>query len=154
MRHIKATITAAAILAVSIFTACADLGFGVDVDSDGPSPYFYGGTGPGWNYGPMYTNGTIWNNWGWGYDPGWNNVPANPPFIGNGPGSVFPNRPSRPQRPIVAPGNRPGNGGQLAPGAGTNGGRFPNINGSNPGPVVGGTGIPSASDRPGHMGRN
>lgn len=151
MKH-KLISVIATITAGLVVCSCAGLGLGVDVDSSGASPYFYGSTSinPGWNYGP------IWNTWGWG-NSGWNR-PSNPPVVGNGPGSALPNRPvqrpvvNRPQNPPVnnGGGNTNLNGGlQNIPGT-----NIPNINGSNPGPVTGGTGIPSASQRPGHMGRN
>lgn len=117
----KIMIMAAAALALS---ACADLGFGVDLDSGGASPYFYGSDGPfygGWNGDPY---------WGmslpsWGYFPSYR--PSRPPLVGNGPGSVWnpnpgpalpPNRPGtgaqRPHQatiPGAGAGTRPGNGG-------------------------------------------
>jgi len=88
----KLKILAAAIAAIGL-GACADLGFGVDVDSGYSDPYFYGN----WPYydGPWY--GPRWS-----YDFPIYSPPARPPFIG-GPGPAYP--PSRPQRPVRPPMN-------------------------------------------------
>lgn len=95
-------------------TACADLGFGVDVDS-GPdfNPYWYGNG---------YLGNTYWDTPVWNYGPIYHPLPPRPPFINTNPGPVLP-PPQRPQRPPqVNPGvngvpttvggiQRPGNGG-------------------------------------------
>lgn len=71
--------------------SCADLGFGVDVDSSRADNYWY----PNGYLGDYYWNTPVWN-----YGPIINPTPPAPPLIGNGPGSVAsPNiRPSRPQQ--------------------------------------------------------
>lgn len=109
-------ILAAAVTAALSMSSCADLGFGVDVDSGGIGPYWndygpYGGpwNSPYWNYGPLY-NGPIYN--GPLYRP-----PVRPPFIDTNPGPVI-----RPPQSNENPGfnrvptsvggvSRPGNGG-------------------------------------------
>lgn len=81
-----------------VLAGCADLGFGVDVDS-GPNPYWYGNG---------YLGDTYWNTPVWNYGPIYNQTPPPPPFINTSPGPVI--LPSRPQRPPQnAPSNRPGN---------------------------------------------
>ncbi len=118
---------ALAAISVAGVAACADLGFGVDVDSSDVSPYWYGNgylggpywKTPVWNYGPIY-------------DPRPPRPPL-PPFIGDGPGPALPpSRPQEPSRPPVIntnPGTnrvpttvggieRPGNGG--LPSSGSN----------------------------------
>lgn len=87
----KKTLFALMILAASTMgiVSCADLGFGVDVDSSGASPYWYGN---GW-MGDTYWNTPVWN-----YGPIYNPRPPAPPLIGNGPGSI-----GRPPRPIPRP---------------------------------------------------
>lgn len=73
-------------LLASALGACADLGFGIDVDDGYASPYWYGG-------GPVYSP------WDWGgfseplYGPGW----------GIGPSIGLAPRPPRPPRPDVRP---------------------------------------------------
>ena len=89
-------------------TACADLGFGVDVDSGGPYPAYY--------YGPDYYGG---GPWGDVYYPTYS--PGPPPLVGNGPGSVFfpdytPLRPpSHVRPPMTPPVNNGGGGGGSIP---------------------------------------
>ena len=85
------------ILTVSC-VGCADLGFGVDVDSGGMSPYWYGNG---------YMGDTYWNTPVWDYGPIYNPIPPRPPLVGNGPGSVIsppagkpvPVRPAQKPRP-------------------------------------------------------
>lgn len=77
--------------------SCADLGFGVDVGSGGVDPYFYGNT---------YWNNDYWGSPGWSVNPGYYWQPSPPPLIGNGPGSVWNPRPSRPQ-PVRPPAQPP-----------------------------------------------
>lgn len=114
-------ILAAAVTAVLSLSSCADLGFGVDVDSGGVGTYWndygpYGGLwgSPYWNYGPVY-NGPLYN--GPIYGP-----PHRPPFIDTNPGPVIRPPQSRPPQINVNPGintvpatvggiARPGNGG-------------------------------------------
>ena len=123
----KSKILLAAIAAIGLTAvSCADLGFGVDVDSAGVHPYWYGNG---------YLGDTYWNTPVWNYGPVYNPLPPRPPLIGNGPGSIGtpppqrpPQQPPRPQAPSrppqvnVNPGNnnvpntvggiqRPGNGG-------------------------------------------
>ncbi len=120
-----------AVAAALMLTGCADLGFGVDIDSGAPGPYY--GSGP-----------VVNPYWGWGWDsPAWNLGPvANPvpppprphyPVLNPGIGPVVPpsnpgvNRPSGPVNanpgnrvPTVIDGTmRPGNGGFATPGAST-----------------------------------
>lgn len=92
---------AAAVALATGFASCADLGFGVDVDSSGPMPYFYGSTVPGYgDWGPWYGD-PAWTWWpAGGYNPG----PIYNP--GYNPGPVIPPRPSRPSAPSL-PGFRP-----------------------------------------------
>ena len=100
-------------------SSCADLGFGVDVDSDGVSPYWYGNG---------YLGDYYWNTPVWNYGPIYNPVPPRPPQINNGIGPV---RPPATVTPPNVPGNtfpginrvptsvggieRPGNGGMTTP---------------------------------------
>lgn len=85
------------LLLVSV-AGCADLGFGVDVDSSGVSPYWYGNG---------YMGDTYWNTPVWNYGPIYNPIPPRPPLVGNGPGSVIsppvskpvPVRPAQKPRP-------------------------------------------------------
>ena len=116
-----AVITLASAVAVA---ACADLGFGVDVDSSGANPYWYGNG---------YLGDTYWNTPVWNYGPIYNPMPPRPPLIGNGPGSIGmppaqPTRPTPSRPPVinVNPGingvptqvggmQRPGNGGMPNP---------------------------------------
>ena len=111
---------AAAILLASI-ASCADLGFGVDVDSGFSNPYWYDNG---------YVGDTYWYTPVWNYGPIYNPLPPAPPLIGNGPGSIAPSeRPQRPRPPQAYPGingigwnpgvagsvggvERPGNGGR------------------------------------------
>lgn len=108
----KAKIIAGVLAALSM-SACADLGFGVDVGDSYYDPYYYNGI-----YGPAWGNGA----WDWDYplyNPGPAVPPPRPPLIGNNPGPVI--RPNvRPNVnpgingvPTVTPGgmSRPGNGG-------------------------------------------
>ena len=117
----KSKLFIASLLAMAM-AACADLGFGVDVDS-------------GYDYNPYYYNGGYygypWGNleWDWDY-PLYNppvQRPPRPPMIGGGPGPVIPKPPQNqpPQNnppqvrppmngvPSTGPGGiqRPGNGG-------------------------------------------
>lgn len=119
------SIAAAAALAMA---SCADLGFGVDVGNSGPSPYFYGSSGPfysGYSGYPYFGVDFPYGYWG-------DYIPSAPPIIGNGPGSISPG---------PRPDHRP---------------HLPNINGSNPGPVIfpSGANIPGAGagTRPGNGG--
>lgn len=89
----KYIIGAVVMLALSI-SSCADLGFGVDVDS-GPGTYWdsygpYGGPwgSPYWNFGPAY-DGPIYGH------------PYYPPFINTNPGPVI--LPSKPRPPQSRP---------------------------------------------------
>lgn len=109
-----------ALLSAIGIAACADLGFGVDVDSGGVSPYWYGNG---------YLGDTYWNTPVWNYGPVYNPTPPRPPLIGNGPGSIgIPQPPSSPRPPMIdvnpgingVPGSvggiqRPGNGGRPNP---------------------------------------
>lgn len=90
MKASKITIAILAALALTA-SSCADMGFGVDVDSSGASPYLYGSTG--YYGGPAYSPWFGYNTW-------------NPPVIYPGPGPALPpanrptpNQPSRPVRP-------------------------------------------------------
>ena len=87
-----------ALVALSLagVAACADLGFGVDVDSSNVNPYWYGNG---------YSGNTNWNTPVWNYGPIYNPVPPRPPLIGNGPGSIGMPAP-RPQ-PNPAPSGEP-----------------------------------------------
>lgn len=116
-------------------SSCADLGFGVDVDSGPYGNYWY----PNGYLGDYYWNTPLWN-----YGPIYNPIPPAPPLIGNGPGSVGmpanrPNRPTRPSQPSQpsrpSQGNRPPT---VNPGG-------PNGIGWNPGPMQrpGNNGLPS-----------
>lgn len=109
-------------------TSCADLGFGVDVDSSGAYPYWYGDGGissVGWN-GPWYNAPTPLPIYGPGYYPDYGPGPVidqwpsyrppvapRPPM--NRPPITIPSNPT-PSRPVVnlAPGGveRPGNMGR------------------------------------------
>lgn len=97
----------AAVIALSAgLAACADLGFGVDVDSAGTTPYFYGSTIPGYgNWGPWYGD-PAWTWWPpGGYDPG--------PIYN--PGPVIAPRPPRPSAPSL-PSFRPPSSVNTSPG--------------------------------------
>lgn len=102
------------------------------------------GGGTGWyagDYAPYY-----WSDWNTPANPpvvgngpgsivssGWNNTPSAPPAVGNGPGSVNPGRPGRPGNgnPNPNPGN---NGGpNFAPGAPGNVPTAPPSTGNGPG---------------------
>lgn len=73
-------------------TSCADLGFGVDVDSAGASPYFYGASGIGYDtWGP-----SIWN-----YNPAWDWGPG--PVLNPGPVYNPAPRPPRPPQQVRPP---------------------------------------------------
>ncbi len=114
----KKIYAAAAIVLVSLgVAACADLGLGVDLDSSGVNPYWYGSG---------YIGDTYWNTPVWNYGPIYNPRPPRPPLIGGGPGPVIPQPPVQAPRPPqvnVNPGmnggvpntvggiQRPGNGG-------------------------------------------
>ena len=115
-------------VALTAGTSCADLGYGVEVDSGSyNSPYWY----PNGYLGDYYWNTPVWN-----YGPVYNQVPSAPPLLGNGPGSASlpANRPQnnrppqnsqpvQPSKPSVStagpngigwnpgPLNRPGNNG-------------------------------------------
>lgn len=110
-------------LSLAGIAACADLGFGVDVDSSDVNPYWYGNG---------YLGNTYWNTPVWNYGPIYNPQPPRPPLIGNGPGSIgMPQPPQQAPAPrppqvnvnpgvIGVPGNvggiqRPGNGGRPNP---------------------------------------
>lgn len=113
---------ALAALSLAGVAACADLGFGVDVDSSNVNPYWYGNG---------YLGNTYWNTPVWNYGPIYNPVPPRPPLIGNGPGSIGmpaprPQPNPSPRPPQVNPGvngvpgtvggiQRPGNGGRPNP---------------------------------------
>ncbi len=109
----KAKFLLIAIAAVAM-AACADLGFGVDVDSGGVDPYFYGGG----YYG--YPWGNVGLNWDYPLYAPPVAPPPRPPMLG-GPGPALPpqinNRPQvRPPMngvPATGPSGqmRPGNGG-------------------------------------------
>ncbi len=120
------SIAAAATLAAGM-ASCADLGFGVDVDSSGASPYFYGTTGIGYgDWGP-WSGDPAWTWWPpSGYYPG--------PIYNPGVGPVIPSRPPRPSRPSL-PSFRPPSSVNTSPG----------INGM-PTTVLG-------TERPGNLGR-
>lgn len=104
------TLLLASMAAVGLsLTSCSGLGFGVDVDSGGVSPYFYGNN----YFGPLSV-GASWSGGPIG-GPLWGTTPPPPPVIGNGPGSIGmvpapsfrpqPSRPpqSQPQRPQPQP---------------------------------------------------
>lgn len=92
-------LTTMAALGLSV-SSCSSLGFGVDVDSGGVSPYFYGNNyfgplsvGASWNGGPI--GGPLWGP---------------PPILGYGPGSlgvvqrpILRPQPTRPQQPVRPP---------------------------------------------------
>ena len=114
-----------AFAAALTLAGCADLGFGVDVDSGGVGPYWYGNAYPGSGY---------WDTPTWGLGPVYNPVPPRPPIINVLPGPAMPpQRPQPPQRPeppqnqrppqASFPGingiSRPGNNGFPSPGQGT-----------------------------------
>lgn len=73
-------------------TSCADLGFGVDVDSGGVTPYFYGNN----YFGPLSV-GASWNGGPVG-GPLWGTPAPAPPLIGSGPGSI-----GVPPQPVLRP---------------------------------------------------
>ena len=100
--------------ALMALTSCADLGFGVDLDSSDYSPYWYGNG---------YLGNTYWDTPVWNYGPIYDPLPPRPPrvpIINNGmspelpPPSVRPSiRPAqRPDRPQI---NFPNNGGNDIP---------------------------------------
>lgn len=121
----KIILSAVAALALA---SCADLGFGIDADSGGVSPYWYG---DGFYGGPMW-NGPGWNGPYWNYGPVINNGPVYPPPVLN-PGVG-------PVRPPV----------QINPGNNNKPSRPPVIN-ANPG-NNGRPSMPQGSERPGNMG--
>lgn len=104
----KIILSAVAALALA---SCADLGFGIDADSGGVSPYWYG---DGFYGGPMW-NGPGWNGPYWNYGPVINNGPVYPPPVLNpGVGPVRPPvinaNPGNNGRPSMPQGSeRPGN---------------------------------------------
>ena len=61
-RKLYTLLSGAALAVMTMLAGCADLGFGVDVDPDDVSPYWYGNgylgnyywDTPVWNYGPIY----------------------------------------------------------------------------------------------------
>lgn len=85
----KGLVLAGVAAAALSLASCADLGFGVDLDSGGASPYFYGDTYLGSSYYNPYISSPYWT-FGPSYTPA-------PPVWGNGPGSI--GMPSAPQRP-------------------------------------------------------
>lgn len=84
-----------AILALSAlaFGGCADLGFGVDVDSDGANPYWYSNG---------YLGSSYWSTPVWNYGPIYNPTPWRPPYLNPGVGPSLP-PPTLNQKPIVRP---------------------------------------------------
>ena len=115
----KRSIYIALFVAALATGGCADLGFGVDVDSGIGNPYWYGNG---------YLGSTYWDTPVWNYGPIYNPRPPRPPLIGNGPGSIGSPAPVRPPQqqpmpPQQSPGpvinvpthvngiERPGNGG-------------------------------------------
>lgn len=87
---------------------CADLGYGVEVDS-GVSPYWYGNG---------YLGDYYWNTPVWDYGPIYNPFPPAPipPVAGNGPGSIMPPMPSKPgPRPTPRPPQNNSGGNVLGP---------------------------------------
>ncbi len=125
MKSLKITISLILAGTMSIWlTSCADLGFGVDVDSGGAYPYWYGGggiSGIGWD-GPWYNAPTPLPIYGPGYGPGpvidqWPSYrpPMNPRPPMNRPPQTIPSNPT-PSRPTVTLGpngvQRPGNMGR------------------------------------------
>lgn len=113
----KTKIILSALAAIGLMTSCADLGFGVDIDSGGYTPYFNGYYGSPW--------GNIGLNWDYPLyaPPAAPPRPVRPPAINGKPGPVKPPQqaPARPQQPApgngvpsVSPGGqvRPGNGGR------------------------------------------
>lgn len=111
-RYMKVRLFLAALTALTL-SACADLGFGLDVDQSSYNPYIYGTSG---YYGQPW--GNIGLNWDYPlYGPP---VPSRPPLIVGQP-SVRPpmTPPAQSQRPgnngvpTLTPGGqqRPGNGG-------------------------------------------
>lgn len=126
----KIILSLAAALALS---SCADLGFGVDVDSGAPGPYWYGNGyyDPGY-MGDGYYNSPYWNNPLWNYGP-----------------PVAPIRPSRP--PILNPGIGPALPPAHITPAPERPSRPPQIN-TNPG-INGKPSLPAGAERPGNMGR-
>ena len=80
----------------ALFVGCADLGFGVDVDSSDVTPYWYGNG---------YLGDTYWNTPVWNYGPIYDPRPPRPPrppFIDGNPGPALPpSLPEGPSRPPV-----------------------------------------------------
>lgn len=94
-KKLVAPVLAAAALSLAA-VSCADLGMGVDVSSDGVSPYWYGNG---------YVGDTYWNTPVWNYGPVYNYIPPAPPVAG-----VRPVPGPRPHPVPVRPGqiqNRP-----------------------------------------------
>lgn len=122
----KASVLLISLLAAGTLAGCADLGFGVDVGSSSP---YYGGY-----YSPYYYDDGFFGSPYYGFNYPFYNTPPAPPLVGNGPCSIFDPNPGRAIRPP----------------------QRPPLNGSNPGPVVGGSVniIPGAGagTRPGNGG--
>ncbi|MCM1067895.1 MAG: hypothetical protein NC418_10020 [Muribaculaceae bacterium] len=96
----KRTLYIALFAAAAALTACADLGFGVDVDSEVGNPYWYGNG---------YLGNTYWDTPVWNYGPIYRPTPPRPPLIGNGPGSIgMPSQPRPPQQAPMPPQQAPG----------------------------------------------
>ena len=102
---LKTLLLASMAAAVLSLSSCTGLGFGVDVDSGGVSPYFYGNN----YYGPL----GVGASWRPGYlgGPLWSTPPSAPPVLGYGPGSIgMPQPPSyrpQPTRPPQRPQGQP-----------------------------------------------
>lgn len=123
-RKIYAYIAGLGVLAAAGALSCADLGFGVDVDSGPANPYWYGNG---------YLGDTYWNTPVWNYGPIYRSYPPRPPFISAEPGPVIPPRPQQPSQPentfpginkvptTVGGVERPGNGGLPTPSGGPSG---------------------------------
>lgn len=118
---------AVGLMAAAAMASCDSLGFGLDVDSGGVTPYWYGGgslSDVGWDGG---WGGNPWYGSPW-YDGPWYNSPGPLPVLRpGGPGPVGWPRPPRPQlRPPMNVPSQPST------------------------PVVT---LPSGAGRPGNMGR-
>ena len=103
------------------FASCADLGFGVDMDSGISSPYYYGSgpTADGGNSGGLKVSREMPYDRP-GYSPGF--LPPAPPVIGDGPGSIISPgaKPPQGRPPQNGGGGQIPNGKPLIPGAGEN----------------------------------
>lgn len=133
-KKIKLALAAALALCLG---SCADMGFGVDVDSGAYSPYLYDGTG--------YYGGPVYSPW-YGYNS-WNS-----PWIDTNPGPALPPPPlinSGPAWRPVNPGYNPPARPTVRPGVITNGGTGGSAAGVTGTPLIPGAGN---GTRPGNGG--